>query len=1260
MVARVSPEDIVIYANGALAAYLDVSKNDLLGAPLDVLARRCQGEIASCFARPDSGRGGNRLVTDAAGRVFESKLYSEGGVLDIVVDEVTTGDHVSRELREVSGTPFEMLTEDELRTARQPERRYITVSHCRLRGLTHLTERLAPMELRLMVNSFVEEAGDAVRETGCTVGETSGGDILGVFGAPRYYIDHPLRAVQAAVNLMRKTAQLHSGFFREGKELPPSSCGIWTGDAVVGTLGSSSRLHYTAIGTTVDLARRLAGLARPGEILLPEHTLTHILRVLPEGWEHVRAERDHSPDLSDFQWEGEEIATLPDALSRTVYLLGPGIQERPDAVELYFDYLWTLRVPGRDTPVPILRVSRPAQIGDALELRDDNVVTTRAAQTLGKYKLIEIVGSGGMGRVWRGVDRFGNAVAIKVLHASEGVSESQMKRFRREAEVMARLPHRNICRVYEMSEFEGIQYLAMEFVDGLPLSDLLYDQTDTEEKGGRTLAVDLRTLISSLRSSKSIREEQAAREAQALAEAGEAIPEEVGEPARLAITRILPIEQTLNIVLRVCDAVQFAHEHGVLHRDLKPGNILLREDGEPLVADFGLAKLQTPDATHSLSISGHVVGTIENMAPEQAESSKDVDERADVYSLGTILYQMLVGRRHFEATGNLLTDAQALKVHVPTRPRSLNPAISPDLEIITLKALRAEPAERYRSVNALAADIERYRRGEVITAKPVTALDLVRKLVQRNRAVTAVTGISLILFIAGTLLSIGMLSQRLKSEQLAHKEANEARTLAESQRRVAEEQTREAKVQTERATQAAKDAEEAANQARVALEAAESARSMRDKFAAESESERAKREEAERLVGLKDEALRKAEGQVQKLTEAAVEPETPPTATFPVFDVTKAEKRRAARKGLDEAMRIYAWDLSPLELQRLDRDPQEVIRRLSKALDLLGESLQNDPKSEPAWMLKGRIHLTLLEFDRAQAAFDKAGTPLFATGEIPDDPAGMSQLAKALQSASGDRLPKTLSALASGGSELNLPAITILQFFNSLPTSRKPPYSTPRVRYAGEIALDLASQFGGDATVSVESIGNSSLRVTVSGAENLGDLSSLRSSNVGSLGLSGAKSLDWPVLASLPLESLDLVDCVADGFASAPRGFVRLRSLRLAGSQLTQIDAARNMPLLEKLDLSGTHVVDLAPILACRRLAELNLTGLNPANLRVIINLPLRELVLSPELITDKSALAGLRQHRTLRVIRADGDPPDQTALEFWRKLDSGGYPQTQ
>ncbi|MEI6492308.1 MAG: hypothetical protein WCO94_07145, partial [Verrucomicrobiota bacterium] len=131
MIVRVSPDDIVLYANGAMASYLRAKKSDLVGAPLEVLEARTLGEISSCFRRPETGRSTNRLVTDNSGRVFEIKTYSEGGVLDIILDEVTTADSVNRDLRHVSGTSVDLLNEEELRTARQPERRFMTVLQVR-------------------------------------------------------------------------------------------------------------------------------------------------------------------------------------------------------------------------------------------------------------------------------------------------------------------------------------------------------------------------------------------------------------------------------------------------------------------------------------------------------------------------------------------------------------------------------------------------------------------------------------------------------------------------------------------------------------------------------------------------------------------------------------------------------------------------------------------------------------------------------------------------------------------------------------------------------------------------------------------------------------------------------------------------------------------------------------------------------------------------------------------------------------------------
>ncbi len=227
------------------------------------------GEISTCFVRDVSHRTSNHLVTDAEGRVFEAKIYSDGGVLDIVLDEVSSADFVGSDLRYASGTPFESLGEDELRTARLPERRYITISHTQLCGLAELSERAAAMDVRFLVNCFVEEAGDAIWESGCTVGEIQGGSLLGIFGAPRYFVDHPLRAIRAACEQMAKMSRIHVEFLRQGKELPPCSCGLWTGDTLVGSVGNSYSQHYTALGKPVELARRLSELARPAKSFSP-------------------------------------------------------------------------------------------------------------------------------------------------------------------------------------------------------------------------------------------------------------------------------------------------------------------------------------------------------------------------------------------------------------------------------------------------------------------------------------------------------------------------------------------------------------------------------------------------------------------------------------------------------------------------------------------------------------------------------------------------------------------------------------------------------------------------------------------------------------------------------------------------------------------------------------------------------------------------------------------------------------------------------
>ena len=1258
MVARVSPDDIVIYANGALASYLDVPKQKLIGTPLDVVARRCKGEISSCFARPETGRGGNQLVTDDSGRVFEAKLYSDGGVLDIVLDEVTTAESIGRELRDSSGTAFESFSEEELRTTRHPERRYLTVTRTQLRGLSQITERLAPMEVRLMVNSFVEEACDAVFDTGCTVGETSGDSILGIFGAPRYFTDHPLRAIRAACEQMHKAAQLHAGLYREGKELPPCSCGLWTGDTLVGTLGNSVWQHYTAIGLPVDLAERLSRLARPGEILLPEHTLTHLLRTLPEGWQHVRAESEFAPDLSDFQWSGEDIAPMPEHLRKIVYLVGPGVHESTDNVEYYFDYQWSLVVPGREQPTPILRVVRPSQVGDSLELSDDNVVTTQAAQNLGKYKLIEVIGTGGMGKVWRGVDRFGNAVAIKVLHSSETVTEAQLKRFRREAEVMARLPHRNICRVYEMNEFDGIQFIAMEFVDGLTLSDLLYETTTGESSGQSLEKTDLRALIHSLKAEKS--------------RSGQTQSGEEAAPPRAQNTRILPVEQTLSVILKVCDAVQFAHEHGVLHRDLKPGNILLREDGEPLVADFGLAKLSDSDATHSLSVSGHVVGTLENMSPEQAESSKDVDERADVYSIGTMLYQMLTGRRHFEATGNIVADAQVLKTHEPVRLRTFNSRIAPDLEIITLKALRNDTAERYRSVAALQADIEHYRRGEVISARPVSFIEVFKKMVQRNKGVSVAVAAALLIFVCGVVVAFYQLADRLATEREARKkfedqvamtaakenEARVATAAAETEKAKAEKATREAVA----ATRAAHEATQAANAAR--QKANDLVEQLSAVTAAKEEATKAGEESAAvalRLAGEQEDLQKK----IQEIQAAQKSPSRPGGGSN-LSGFQQADPR--AHEALMRANEIFLLSYRPEDFAAMDKNPAPVLAKLTNAMDFVAQALMLNPDFFPAWMLKGRLHLALMENARAEESFRQAEKFVlkFPGLAARDDPAEMLRLTAGITGQTGSVNAKGIATLRSSPALENQKVGSFLDFIQDKLILRKPGGNSAnplgRLLTGNEAALEIVAR-NGPATRVVFKAGGLAGRaeVIIWDADELNDLSPLKDMSPTILSITGAKKIHWePILALPQLETLDLSKCSLESLPLTPRnqrGLSGLRSLRLAGTGVQSLDFIRGMLSLAKLDVSDTAITDLSPLLGVRLpLNQLVISGVNPVNLRVLLNLPLESLTLSPMLVTDKTGLGGLRVHRTLKVLRSPDDPDDQPVQEFWRKLASGAY----
>jgi len=314
------------------------------------------------------------------------------------------------------------------------------------------------------------------------------------------------------------------------------------------------------------------------------------------------------------------------------------------------------------------------------------------SRLFGDYELFDQIGRGGMGVVYRArqvnLDRM---VALKMILAGELASAAMVERFHIEAEAAAKLNHPAIVPIYEIGELGGNHYFSMKLVEG------------------ESLDKSIRRFVVPVPSKGKICERSAVRDAQ------------------------IAIAQLIRTVAR---AVDYAHEHGVLHRDLKPNNILLDGEDMPHLTDFGLAKIITEEG--SMTETGAVLGTLAYMAPEQAAGQR-LSTGADIYSLGVILYELLIGQPPFRGE----TPAETLKQlaeQEPQNPRALNPLIEADLATICLKCLEKDPQRRYASAGDLADDLERWERFEPILARPASSWVRVKRWTRRNRMGTALIG----------------------------------------------------------------------------------------------------------------------------------------------------------------------------------------------------------------------------------------------------------------------------------------------------------------------------------------------------------------------------------------------------------------------------------------------------------------------------------------------------------------------------------------
>jgi serine/threonine protein kinase/tetratricopeptide (TPR) repeat protein len=369
---------------------------------------------------------------------------------------------------------------------------------------------------------------------------------------------------------------------------------------------------------------------------------------------------------------------------------------------------------------------------------------------LGDFEIVREIGRGGMGVVYEARQMSLNRkVALKVLSSGLGLTPKAVQRFRREAEAAAKLHHTNIVPVYATGEENGTHFYAMELIHGPSLDHVIRQMRQTKQSAttsgepGRVSGEPGRVSAGSAPSAASAR----GADATPLANL-EATGPYVGESrsTQALTTSSLSsdshyFDTVARMIAEVADALEYAHQQGVVHRDMKPSNLLLSPSGRLSVNDFGLARmLEQPGMT----MTGEFVGTPAYMSPEQITAGRTpLDHRTDIYSLGATLYELLT--LHPPFTGERRDQVLAQIMHKePKAPREANPKVPVDLETICLKAMEKDPDRRYQTAGAMAEDLRRYVNRFAISARRAGPAERLRKWIRRHPGLAAGMGLALV------------------------------------------------------------------------------------------------------------------------------------------------------------------------------------------------------------------------------------------------------------------------------------------------------------------------------------------------------------------------------------------------------------------------------------------------------------------------------------------------------------------------------------